>query len=306
MAYALDPRMPPATELCRVVREECRQAKAHLRRRGSLLPESVHEARRALRRVRAALLIVRPGLAAADYAAALAPWREAGRRLCAQRDAQSAIEALERLERVAPTLLTPSARARLERGLRRRRDRLSRGADPELDAALVELGGAQRAIAGWTSALTPEVLWRGMRDGHARATAAAALAAAAPADDPAWHRFRQRVRAHWLQLELLRPVWPALVGAQAQEARRLSQLLGRERDLLLLDQRLVALRGDPAPDCPRTPLRAEVARRRERMRSRALALAAVSFSEGARAFSRRLRRAAQAGPPPARSGEDSG
>ncbi len=106
MAFALDLRLPPATELCRVVREECRQAKAHLRRRGSELPESVHEARRALRRVRAALLIVRPGLDADAYAAALAPWREAGRRLCAQRDAQSAIEALGRID-------SAEARARL-------------------------------------------------------------------------------------------------------------------------------------------------------------------------------------------------
>lgn len=306
MAYALDLRLSPAAELRRVVREECRQAKALLRRRGTQLPESVHEARRALRRVRAALLLVRPALDAAAYEAALAPWREAGRRLCAHRDAESAIEALDRLERVAPTLLTPMARGRLGRGLRQRRDRLARGSDPDLDAALIELTRAQRAIAGWTSALTPEVLWRGMRRGHARAAAAAALAAGAAADDPAWHHFRQRVRAHWLQLELLRPLWPAVVGAQAQEARRLSQLLGRERDLLLLDQRLVALRGEPAPDCPRAPVRAGLARLRERMRARAQALAAVSFSEGARAFSRRLRRCAQAGPPPGRADEDSG
>jgi CHAD domain-containing protein len=303
MAYALDLRLVPAAELRRVVREECRYAKACLRRRGDQLSESVHEARRALRRVRAALLMVRPALDEAAYEAALAPWRAAGRHLCAQRDAESAIEALERLPRDAPSLLSPAARLRLQRGLRQRRDRLARNGAPELDAAIEDLDRAQRAIAGWTAALTPEVVWRGVRQGHARAARAARLAAGSAPEDPAWHRVRQRVRAHWLQLELLRPLWPALVGAQAQEARRLSQLLGRERDLLLLDQRLVALRGELAPDCPRIGARAAVAQLRLRMRDRAQAQAALAFSEGARAFVRRLRNYARAGATPARTVE---
>lgn len=306
MAYSLDLRLPPAAELCRVVREECRHAKACLRIRGERLPESVHEARRALRRVRAALLLVRPALDAVTYEAALAPWRAAGRHLCAQRDAESAIEALERLRQVAPALLSPAARLRLQRGLRQRRDRLSRNGAPQLDAALDDLTRAQHAIAGWTAALTPAVLWRGVRQGHARAARASSLAVGAAPDDPAWHRFRQRVRAHWLQVELLRPLWPALVGAQAQEARRLSQILGRERDLLLLDQRLVALRGELAQDCPREQARAAIAQLRLRMRERALAQGALAFSEGAGAFARRLRKWARAGALAARGAEDPG
>lgn len=306
MAYALDLRLTPASELCRVVREECRYAKARLRRRSDQLSESVHEARRALRRVRAALLLVRPALDAAAYEAALAPWRAAGRHLCAQRDADSAIEALERVRQDAPALLSREALLRLQRGLRRRRARLARDGGQQLDAAIEDLTRAQRAIAGWTAALTPEVLWRGLRDGHARAARATGLAAGAAPDDPTWHRFRQRVRAHWLQLELLRPLWPALVGAQALEARRLSQLLGRERDLLLLDQRLVALRGELAPGSPRVQARASLAQLRLHMRDRAQAQAAVAFSEGARAFVRRLRSYARAGAMAVRAGEDHG
>jgi CHAD domain-containing protein len=306
MAYALDLRLTPASELCRVVREECRYAKARLRRRGDQLSDSVHEARRALRRVRAALLLVRPALDVAAYEAALAPWRAAGRHLCAQRDADSAIEALGRLRQDAPALLSPAALLHLQRGLHRRRDRLARNGGAQLDAAIEDLARAQRAIAGWTAALTPELLWRGVRQGHARAARATRLAAGAAPDDPAWHRFRQRVRAHWLQLELLRPLWPALVGAQAQEARRLSQLLGRERDLLLLDQRLVALRGELASDCSRVQARASLAQLRVHMRDRAQAQAAVAFSEGARAFVRRLRNHARASALPVRADGDHG
>lgn len=287
--YRLQPQLPLAAELLRVARAQCRFARACLRRRGAQLGESVHDARRALRRVRALLLLVRPALEADAYERAVAPWREAGRHLSPLRDADSTLEALERLRGLAPGLLTPAAIAHLGRGLRQRRERLARGAEPDLAAAMAALAEAQRAIPGWTSAIDADCLWNGLRQGHARAARAARRAAAAGPDSEAWHRFRQRVRAHWLQLELLRLAWPPLLGVQAQEVRRLSQLLGRERDLLLLDQRLAALRGELAPDCARDAVRAELARLREGMRAQSQADAALLFAEGARASARRIR-----------------
>lgn len=304
MAYALDLRLPLAAELCRAVREQCALARACLRRRGAQLPEAVHNARRAVRRARAVLLLARPALAAEAYFQALGPWREAGRLLTALRDAESAIEALQRLQQEVPELLTPAASARLMRGLRQRRDRLERAAAPDLDAAYAALGVAQRGIPAWTAGVDAESLWRGLRQGYNRAARAGRAAAGAAPDAAAWHEFRQRVRAHWLQVDVLRPLWPAVLGAHAQEARRLSQLLGHERDLLLLDQRVAALRGELAADCPREPARARIAQLRERLRQRGVALAAVLYSEGGRDFARRMRRYAQAGPPPARTDDD--
>ncbi len=304
MAYALDLRLPLAAELCRAVREQCAQARACLRRRGTGLPEAVHDARRAVRRARAALLLARPALAPEAYAQALGPWREAGRLLTVLRDAESAIEALQRLQREVPDLLTPAALAHLMRRLRQRRDRLERAANQDLDAAHAALGVAQRAIPGWTAVVDADSLWRGLRRGYVRAARAGRAAAGAAPDAAAWHEFRQRVRAHWLQLELLRLLWPAVLGAHAQEARRLSQLLGHERDLLLLEQRLAALRGELAADCPREPVRARIALLRERLRQRGSALAAVLYSEDGRDFARRVRRYAEAGPPPARTDDE--
>ncbi len=67
------------------------------------------------------------------------------------------------------------------------------------------------------------------------------------------HQWRKRVKDLWYHLRLLQGVWPATMGAAADEAHALSDLLGDHHDLsVLIDERasrrrtIPGWRGSPA------------------------------------------------------------
>lgn len=53
-----------------------------------------------------------------------------------------------------------------------------------------------------------------------------------------YHEWRKCMKYHYYHLELLRDAWPAILTAHADEAHKLSELLGRDHDLCLLNDKL--------------------------------------------------------------------
>ena len=288
MAFRIEPGEPLPAALGRVVAAEIDAALAQLARDGSEVHAGIHDARRAMRRARATQALLRPRLDAAQWAAASAALREAGTLLSPLRDAQSVVEAVEGHLADAGVVLDDPARARLLRNLRRRRDRIVAAGAPAIAAARAALARARAEAPAAFADFRERDLVAGLAAGRRRLDRALAAVEAAPEDEHTLHRLRQRARVHWLQLELLAPAWPAVVGALAGEARKLSRLLGDERDLRLLDAWLGRLRRPLPGGRTVVAVRGDITRLRAAWRARALRIARLSACEPPRRLARRL------------------
>jgi CHAD domain-containing protein len=288
MAFRIDNDEDLPRALARVIVEQCVAARGHLARRGADLHEGIHDARRAIRRARAAQALLRPRLGRGEWARTSADLREAGRVLSPLRDAQSLIEAIEEHLEQAGVALDAPARRNLLAALRRRRDRIvgaGAAAISQADAALARAAATAGADAAGFDAAG---LAAGLALGRARLARAVRAARAAGVDADALHRVRQRARAHWLQIELLVPAWPAMLATLASEAKKLSQALGEERDLQMLDAWLARRRAELPGSRGVAQVRADIARLREALRVRGLRQAARLCAESPRRFGRNL------------------
>lgn len=90
----------------------------------------------------------------------------------------------------------------------------------------------------------------------------------------------------WYHHRLLKPVWPAVFDAYAEEAHLLSEQLGDDHDLAVLRARLEQGIDGLAVDLD--PLLAVVEERRGALQAQARRLAARLYAEKPKAFERRV------------------
>ncbi len=279
-----------AHALPRAIGEQIDIARGHLRRCGAELHEGIHDARRAIRRARAAMELLRPQLDKSAWTSLGAGIADAGRSLSPLRDAQSVIEVVEEQLRDAAVKLPAPALQRLMASLRRRRGQLTRRSPILIATADAALAAAPHGLHEAFAEFDEAGLAKGIRLGRRRLRDAMRVAQSAEPAADALHRFRQRARTHWLQLELLSEAWPAVLEAQAAESKRLSQLLGSVRDLRLLSSVITRLHGGSR----RSPGLARIEKQIERLRAQqlegAFALAALVCAESGAALAERIGR----------------
>jgi CHAD domain-containing protein len=288
MAFRIENHESLPQGLAGAIAEQCMAARGHLARQGADLHAGIHDARRAIRRARAAQALLRPMLDRDGWTRVSADLREAGGALSPLRDAQSMIEAIEEHLEDAGVVLDARARRGLLAALRRRRDRIVGAGAAAIAQADVALARAAGAAAADAAAFDADAMTAGLAFGRARLARAMREVERAPDDADALHRLRQRARAHWLQLELFVPAWPAVLGAFAGEAKKLSQLLGTERDLQLLDAWLGRRRSVLPGSRSLASVRADITRLREDLKAHAMQIAMRLCSRPARRFGRHL------------------
>jgi CHAD domain-containing protein len=286
MPYRIRPDRDLATELRSVARHQLDHAVNTLQARPHGLHEAIHEARKKFKRVRNLFRLV----AAADKAFFETENRrlgDAGRSLSRIRDATALIETVTHLtafanEEEAETL--DATRTVLEL----RRDDIA-AAETDLDdkvagvidqcrAAIEALdaldlpskpGPAARLIAkGWLKCLKrADAALKDCRgEGHGEA----------------FHDLRKTAQAYWMNLSLVRDLWPSAFGAKRRDAKQLVDLLGHEHDLTVLTELF-----DTEPNLfgngeDQSFLLAIIIRRQQELRRQALDLAETVFADDAR------------------------
>jgi CHAD domain len=285
----------------------------------------VHEARKALKRLRALLRLVRDELGEQSYARESAVVREAGKRLAQARDAQVLLETLDGLiERRPKTLGGRRGVQRLRARLRIEFDgaaelaltesaRRSEALD-ELRAMRVRVGAWQLADADGIEAIEPALarLYGQGRGRMRRATRASDVRGRK------LHEWRKRVKDLRYAAEMLQRHEPqgaeradgkrgrsarkrakanaAFIGEIAKRADDVGELLGQEHDLAVLAERVreeakaTRASGAPGPGTRRALLKS-IARRRKRLRKRALRDGRPLYSDKPKRFVRRMRAA---------------
>jgi CHAD domain-containing protein len=296
---------------------------------GGSAEQRVHEARKALKRLRALLRLVRDELGEPAYARETAVVRAAGKRLAPARDADVLLNTLDDLIKRNPKKLGR------RRGVQRLRARLQIERDGAAALALSESTGRSGSldelralrlrVSDWELADPGgiEAVEPALRDVYAsgRRRMRRARRAGAPGGRKL-HEWRKRVKDLRYVAEMLKRSEPGtskrlrdrvgatagkrgrkrasakrFIGKVARRADDLGELLGEEHDLAVLAERVRAeakatrASGAPGPGTRKTLLKA-IARRRARLRRRVLRDGKRLYGERPKKFVRRLRAAA--------------
>ena len=272
--FALHPGEPLAPGLRRVARGQIDTVVELLTpANGALSDHAVHEARKALKRLRAMTRMLRDELGPRRYERENAALRDAGQRLAGARDAEVMVDTLERVIEedlrgpISPGLAALRGELIVDRQIAE--ERLLNDAGTVHQAA-DDVRAVRGRAARWVSAdagfgaVAPS-LERLYRQGRRRMR----QALSAPTMENL-HEWRKRVKDLRHAAEILGPSGSKRLRKVARRADRLGELLGEDHDLAVLGD-LVAARGElfARPSDHERLLRA-IERRRARLKRSAL------------------------------------
>lgn len=291
-AYRLTRDEELATGLGRVAAGRAEAALERLR--GSRTGETaaaIHGSRKDLKKLRTALRLLRDELGKKRYRRATARFRDAGRALSGSRDAEVKLATLAGLSEHAdglPGAAVDAWRKILERDREAltdtaRSEALRTEAIAEIEAGLEEIRGWKLEGGSWKT-IEP-ALTRTYQRGRL------AMTAAVGGGEDELHEWRKRTKDLWYGLRLLERAWPGPLEATAEEAHKLSELLGNHHDLAVLREDL----GERNLGLLETEtLAAAIERRQEELAEGAQLLGRRLYAERPKRFARRQRRYWQA------------
>jgi CHAD domain-containing protein len=242
----------------------------------------VHEARKAFKRFRSLLRLMRAGLADEDFVALDRCIRDIARSLSGARDAQAMIEAAEGLR--AGLDVPAAALDRLKLLLEAHRQKLPPDAAPGR-ACVKSLRRLKRSFAAAPlSADGFDIVATGFAGVYMAGRKGMRRAATGGAEER--HDWRKDVQRHWRHLQFLEGVWPKAMRPQAILARDLSATLGNDHDLTIL--REFIHRNRDALDGWGPALQRACRLRQKRLADRAFIQGARLYAEKPKALARRI------------------
>jgi len=253
--------------------------------------DAIHDARKALKRLRALVRLARDELGDQVYRRENRAFRDAGRRLSGVRDAAVLVETLDAIAEDHRDELPSGAFAGLRDAFcadaRAARERIE--ADPgRIDAVLADLRHARGRAVTWPlrDDAGVQMLAPGMRR-IARRGRRALRAARADTTDETIHELRKRAKDLWHAAQVTRPASPKPLRELGRRAHALSDAAGDDHDLAVLlaaaDRKASAL----APG-ERELLEGLVARRRAALQREALDRGACVYKRKPGRLARRL------------------
>ena len=294
MAFELRPRKSTAKDLRRLARKELGRAGDELAGTGTPGDESIHGARKSVKKVRAILELIDTddGHGLAGSAKRL---RAVNRTLSGFRDAEAVIETLEKLRLAHPELFSARVYASVRRQLAARKQAMIRAA--ARDGAWRDAAGELRALAKrakhWQSAHDGfAALAPGVDKSHRRARKALARARETQAA-PEFHEWRKAVKSLWYTVRLVGG-GSAAIGRDIRALDSAERWLGDDHNLVVL---CAELSGDPslrASPFDFERLRRVVDRLQRALRRKAIARIQPVFAVKSGAYVRRVERAWQA------------
>jgi CHAD domain-containing protein len=292
MSYELEPQEPFGPGIRRVLIEEIEDAARELEGDSdSNWEEAVHEARKSVKKSRAALRLARQSIGPL-YGQANTALRDIGRSLSEVRDGRVLVNTLDGLAEAFLERADDESFGRVRRTLVGRRDRDTRQAMaeriPEQAAERTRRVAAVVARGPWK-----EAGWKFIDGGLRREYRRGRSALADAIDDPRGetiHAWRKRVKDRWYHLRLLKAGWPPVLKKEANEAHSLSDLLGDEHDLVVLQETLGADAGGGWNPADARLISSLAGGRRAELLAAAVPLGRRLYAEKPSRFALRIRR----------------
>jgi CHAD domain-containing protein len=257
------------------------------------LGTAVHEARKSFKRLRATVRLARDELGDEVYRRENTAFRNAGRRLAGTRDSQVLLETLEALSERYPNEAPRAGFLGFESMLADEhaaaQQRLQVGSAAA--AVLSELRHARQRVPTWP--LEGEALATlapGLRRIYRRGRGAYRTARRDTTDENL-HELRKRVKDLWYAAQILRPASTKRMRRVAREAHKLSDVIGEEHDLTMLEDRARERRDRFGHDRMVDELAALIERRRRELQQEALRIGARLYRKKPRKVARPVAKA---------------
>ena len=283
MGYCLKLREPLSKGVKRIFREEIEAAVRLCRHPARQRGVTVHEVRKHLKKLRAALRLTKNEVGKNRWASEDRCLREIGRLVSDLRDAHVRFQTLIQLRGDAKQQFP-----RIEELLSMERESFSaafagwqKQAIPKLERVGERL--SRWPLAGITWKQICGVVAKSYRRGKNR------LAKALNKHDPeSFHVWRMSVKELWYQLRILRPLNRLVLEEIATDAKTLGELLGRAHDFAFLLARLDRERGDQALYDELVQFQKLIQKRGKRLHRDALELGRRFYAEPPKAFAKRI------------------
>lgn len=289
MAYRLKLKEPLGKGVRRIAGEQLDNAAARLQG-DSDLEIVVHEARKGLKRTRALLRLIRPGLSDASYRKANVQLRDIARSLSAVRDRDVVRAILTKL------LKGTTSEAKAARHLLALLDAAPAGANGsgapvrDVAGALREIDAVRREIGGLAlHTASFDTVVAGLTKSHRAGRKALARALQSPEEEEALHDLRKAAQAYWRQMLLIQHAWPEACLARAAAAKQVADLLGQDHDVALLENVLLGPEGKALTVVGRRVLSRYCAARHDALRAEALPKSQLLFVEQSKQLGARIR-----------------
>lgn len=289
MAYRLKLKEPLTKGVRRIASEQLGNAAARLEG-ASDREMAVHEARKSLKRTRALMRLVRPGLGDANFRKANARLRDIARGLSAARDRDVVRALLSGLSTAKPSVAKAASHLLAELDTARPHVNGSGAPARNVAEALREIGAMRREIGD--IALHPanfETIVAGLTKSHRAGRKALAKALENPDEEETLHELRKSAQAYWRQMILIQHAWPEACLARAAAAKLVADLLGHDHDIALLEGVLAGPEGQKLTAAERRTLDRYCSVRHRELRAEALPKAQLLFIERSEQLGARMR-----------------
>jgi CHAD domain-containing protein len=234
----LQPDESGLREVRRILVEWIAAASAALARK-KVTDTNIHDARKQLKKARAALRLLRGSMGEIAYRRENAALRDAARPLGAARDSRVLVAALDDLVKGHKSTLSPARLNKLRRILRQEQTQSRRALTKTVIAkqrtalrAVIKRSQRWR-VQGDEWAVISDGLERSYRRGRKKMGRAKQSC-----DTECLHDWRKQVKYLWHQLQILQPLRPGKIGTLASHCHKLADHLGDDHDLAVLRSKI--------------------------------------------------------------------
>jgi CHAD domain-containing protein len=199
--------------------------------------ESIHDARKSVKKVRGAIRLVRFDFSK-NLQQEIALFRDIGRKLSELRDAQAMLEVFDAITKKYREQLGAKGLESVRQELVARKENFgaARNTGAVIDDVLKDLRGARKRVNEWPltsngfAAVAP-----GLATTFKQGRKAFACAYEEPVPEN-FHEFRKRAKDHWYHVRLLENLWTPVMEAYEASLKSLEQDLGDDHNLVVLRQ----------------------------------------------------------------------
>jgi CHAD domain-containing protein len=288
MGFRLKLREPLPDGLKRVFREQIESALELCRHPAKQRGITVHEVRKHLKKLRAAMRLAVPAVGKNRHTREDRCVRKIGRLVSDLRDAQVRLQTLIQLRDDTAKGPEDSPFPRIEELLSLERESFSAAFAGWQKQAIPQLERVEARLLNWPLGdLTWKQVCGAVAKIYKRGQRGLAKTIGEP-DPENFHAWRKRVKDLWYQFRILQPLNRVVLTEMARDAEVLGELLGREHDLNFLWDRLETEKGDEALCDELVQLEKLIRKRGKRLRTNALELGRRFYAEPAKAFGKRI------------------
>ena len=288
MGFRLKLREPLPDGLKRVFREQVQSALKLCRHSAKQRGVTVHEVRKHLKKLRAALRLTLSEVGKSRHAREDRCVREIGRLVSDLRDAQVRLQTLIQLRDETAKGSGENHFPRIEELLSLERESFSAAFAGWQKQAIPKLERVGEQVSKWRLAgITWKQICGTVGKIYKRGQRGLARTIKKPQPEN-FHAWRKRVKDLWYQLRILQPLNRVVLEKIAADAEVLGELLGREHDFDFLLARLENEGSDEALRNELVQLQKLIRKRGSKLRRDALELGRRFYAEPSKAFAKRI------------------